>query len=138
MNAHLLSDESLTLDMDQFEVGERKVLAAFLECLAEFDRRRLHLQHGYSSLFQFLRDRYRFSKGSAYRKSTAARLLARYPIIGPLLEQGELSLVTVCLLKNVLTDENHAELLARAQGKTEEQVEVMVATLSPKALTRDG
>src|SRR5262249_2180135 len=80
----------------------------------------------------------RFSKSSAYRRSTAARLLVKLPSMGPLLRSGELTLVTLCLLKDVLAGGEAESILERARGKSEEEVEVLVATLRPKEPTRDS
>jgi hypothetical protein len=68
---------------------------------------------------------------------TAARLLARFAQIAELLADGRLCLTTLCLLKDVLTDDSAAEILERAAGRTEEEVQFLVATLRPKPALPD-
>ena len=55
-----------------------------------------------------------------------------------MLREGRLSLSTVTALKDVLTAENHRDLLGQAAGMTKEQVEALVAILRPKAVPRDS
>src|SRR5262245_30652575 len=54
----------------------------FLVALATFDGERRHLELGYPSCFAFLTDALGFSKASAFRRVTAARLLQKMPAIG--------------------------------------------------------
>jgi 5-methylcytosine-specific restriction endonuclease McrA len=109
-----------------------------LEHLIELHKRKLHLRLGYSALFYYLRDELRYSKGSASRRIRGAEVLVRYPEVGPLLRQGKLSLVSLCRLRPILTDANHKEVLERASGHTEEEVELLCAKLAPQARTRDS
>src|SRR5687767_13481427 len=101
-----LSPETLTARLDQLVANERCALVDFLRHLAELDRRKLYLGLGYASLFEYCRDHLHLSDGSAFRRYTAARLLARFPAIEQHLASGTLSLKRVTMLRNVLTPEN--------------------------------
>src|SRR4051812_26731205 len=74
---------------------ERTGLVDFLWHLAEVDRRKLHLDLGHASLFEYCTDRLRLSRSSAFRRTTAARLLARFPAIAAYLSDGRLCLTTL-------------------------------------------
>jgi hypothetical protein len=132
-----LSSEALTSQLGKLLGGERALLIDFLRHLGEMDRRRLCLELGHSSLFAYLTEHLRLSKASAFRRATAARLLARFPAVADLLADGRLCLTTLCLLKDVLSDEGAAEILERAVGRTEEEVQVLVASLRPKPALPD-
>jgi hypothetical protein len=54
-------------------------MADFLVALADFDRRRLWVELGYSSLFSFLHRELGLSKGAAFYRKTAAELVQRFP-----------------------------------------------------------
>lgn len=54
---------------------ERHALAEFLVALADFDRRRLWLDLGHASLFNFLHRELGLSKGAAYYRKAAAELV---------------------------------------------------------------
>ncbi|MGB8933068.1 MAG: hypothetical protein WCC48_17620 [Anaeromyxobacteraceae bacterium] len=63
-------------------------MAEFLLTLADFDRKRLWLELGYSSLFHFLHRRLGMSKGAAHYRKTAAELIQRVPEVVEPLQDG--------------------------------------------------
>ncbi len=132
-----LTPEALTSRISQLLGEERVTLVTFLRHLAELERRRLHLALGYSSSFVYCTEHLRLSKASAFRRTTAARLLSRFPEVAAYLLDGRLGLTTLCLLKDVLTEESAAEILERAAGRTENEVEVLVASLRPRPALPD-
>src|SRR5689334_10911906 len=85
---------------------EREALVELLLELAELDRSQLYCELGESSFFGYCTNVLKLSNGSAFRRTTAARLLRKYPAIGPLLAQGQLNLSSLCALKDVLVDTN--------------------------------
>lgn len=133
-----LSSDSLTARLDELAANERHALVEFLWHLAELDQRKLYLGLGFASLFDYCRDHLKLSNGSAFRRYTGARLLARFPIIGDFLGSGRLSLKRVTLLRNVLTAENHLHVLERACGGTELDVQALAASFSPKPEVKDS
>jgi hypothetical protein len=132
-----LTSQALTSRLGQLLGSERALLVDFLRQLAEMDRRRLHLELGYGPLFSFCTECLKLPKACAYRRITAARLLSQFPGIAGLLMDGRLCLTTLCLLKDLLTEESAAEILERAAGRTEEQVQLLVATLRPRPALPD-
>src|SRR5207249_12070834 len=56
----------------------------------------------------------------------------RFPVILDLLASGEVTLTTVRLLGRHLSPENHEAVLARAKGRTRQQIDVLVAELAPR------
>jgi 5-methylcytosine-specific restriction endonuclease McrA len=137
MNLAQLSSETLTARVGQLLGHERRLVVAFLFHLAELEDRQLHLRLGHSSLFVYCTDALRLSKAAAFRRTTAARLLRRFPRAAPYLESGALCLTTLVELREVLTDENHERTLADAAGKTEDQVRELVAALRPRPAPPD-
>src|ERR671930_2728826 len=112
---------------------ERHCLAEFLLHLAAFDRRRGYLELGYESLFVYCTDRLKMAKGTAYRRTHSARLVARFPVILDYLRDGRLSITSLCELREVLNEHNHREILERAYGLKDEEIQLLAATLNPKA-----
>src|SRR4051794_31936830 len=109
-----LSDTALVGRLLQIRKQERNLLVELLRCLVELDRRRTVLALGFPSLFSFCTDHLGFTKAAAFRRTTAARLLARFPLVGDYLIDGRLNLTTLVELRDVL-DENHlVEILDRA------------------------
>jgi hypothetical protein len=132
MNFTDLPDEVITGRLMAIVKDERKSIVEFLECLAEVERRRTHLALGFSSMFAYLADHLRLSNGCAFRRSKAARLMARFPIIADYLRDGRLSRKKLVELREVLDEEHVVAILDRAVSMTEEQVKELVVELRPK------
>src|SRR5678816_4253810 len=100
---------ALTARLYEIRTEERALLVEFLHYLNELDRRKTVLELGFSSLFVFCTEHLGPSNGTAYRRTTAARLLARFPIL-----------------------REH-----RAAGRTEDQVRGLVPSLRPQPAQPD-
>jgi hypothetical protein len=124
--AHL-SNDALLDNAHRLLGSERQIVAKLAAHLAEVETRRLHLEAGYSSLFDFCVRHLRMSEGEAYRRIVAARLGTRFPVVFERLASGAVHLSALQLLSERLTDENHAELLDAASGKTKREVEQLLA-----------
>ena len=74
----------------------------------------------------------RLSEPAAYHRIEAARACRAFPAIAALLQAGELTLTTVCLLRPHLTAGNHHELIEAARGRTKREVEELVAHVRPR------
>jgi 5-methylcytosine-specific restriction endonuclease McrA len=127
----LLSAGELTSRLYSLRGAERKLLVEFLSYLGELDARKIYLELGFSSTFAFCTDHLGLSKGSAYRRTIAARLIVRFPLLAEYLTDGRLGLTALVELREVLDAENLRSVLDRAAGRTEEEVKVLAATLRP-------
>jgi hypothetical protein len=122
----------ITARLYELRTEERQRLVEFLAYLGELERRRLHLDLGFGSTFAFCTEHLGLTKASAYRRTTAARLLSRFPVIAAYLADGRLNLTTLVELRDVLCDDRLAEILDRAAGRSEEEVKMLVAALQPR------
>jgi 5-methylcytosine-specific restriction endonuclease McrA len=127
-----VSDGHLTARLYELRSQERALLVEFLRYLAELDRRRLYLEAGYPSLFAFCTEYLGLTSSSAFRRTTAARLLARFPVVATYLADGRLCLTTLVELRDVLEESRLDEVLGRAAGRTEQQVKELVAAMRPR------
>src|SRR4030088_2750245 len=117
--------------------SERHLVAQFVVELAGFAKRELYRELGYTSLFHYCVRQLGLSKSSAFRRSEVARLIGRFPAIGDQLAAGELSIRAVVELREVLTDENHAKVLARAEGMSQEEAQLLAVEYKPRPIPRD-
>ena len=134
MNTNFLqsiTDEQLLRDLKTAAERERHATAQLIALLAEMDARRLYLAEGYSSLFVYCTRCLHLSEHAAYGRIEAARAARKYPIALELLEDGSITLTTLCLLAPHLTPENHCELLEAARYKSKRDVEEQVSALRP-------
>lgn len=127
-----LSDAELTSEVARLVRAERAATASLLASLAEFDRRRLFLPAGYSSLFVYCRDHLHLGDGASYRRIEAARASRRFPPALELIAGGFITLTNFVLIAPFLSEANHVQLLEEITHKTRPEVEVIVARLKPK------
>jgi len=126
-----LSDAQL-LDSLKTVCGQgRVVLARLLAHLIEVEERRLHLEAACPSMFQFCVRRLSMSEDEACRRIHAARLACRFPDLLARIERGELTLSTIALLHDALTESSYEELVEAAAGKSKAQVQALLARRSP-------
>jgi 5-methylcytosine-specific restriction endonuclease McrA len=130
-------DDVLVGRLVEIRKHERSLLVELLRYLAELDRRKTVLAQGFPSLFSFCTEFLGLTKASAFRRTTAARLLARFPLVGDYLADGRLNLTTLVELREVLDEAHLVEILDRAAGRTEEQVKELVAALRPQTAPAD-
>src|ERR1700686_4960193 len=117
--------------------SERHLVVQFVVELAGFAKRELYRELGYTSLFYYCVRQLGLSKSSAFRRSEAARLIARFPVIADRLAEGRLSIRALVELREVLTEENHAGVLTRAEGKSQEEAQCLAVEYRPKPVPRD-
>lgn len=128
----LLTDRELLDQLGQAVENERRVTARVIVLLQEMELRRVYLALGYSSLFVYCTHVLHLSEHAAYRRIEIARLARRFPIILELIESGAVTLEVLHVLNRHLTAENHRALLERVQHLSRNDVEHIVATLSPR------
>ena len=132
-----LSSASLTSSITNLRRRQRTDDLQFLWLLAEIDRRHSFADLGFASLWDFCTVHLRLSAGATGRRICAARLLARFPAAAEFLADGRLGLTTFGALKDILTAENHLQLLRDASLKSEREVDELVRVHKPLAFTFD-
>ena len=112
--------------------AERTAAAEFLLALSDFDRRRVWERLGHASLFAFLHVELGLSKGAAYVRFTAARLLQAFPEVIEPIRSGHLCLSAVGELARVATPENFVEVLPRFFGCSSREAREVAAAVVPR------
>jgi hypothetical protein len=128
----LLSDDALVARLAILASKERAATTELILALGEFDRRKLYLGQGCSSLFTYCTQVLHLSEHAAYNRIEAARTGARFPVVIDALEDGSLTLTAVRLLSPILTGVNYARLLGEAKYKCKRDIERLVAAERPQ------
>jgi hypothetical protein len=110
---------------------ERVALANVLLALAEFDRRALHRELGFASLFDYLHRELGLSRGAAHYRQVATRLVARFPEILEPLRDGRLCITSVIELAKVLTEANRHEVLPRFFHRSRQEARQVAVEIRP-------
>ena len=127
-----LTDTQLLEEVHSLVARHRDITAALIAALAEVDSRRLYLAEGFSSLVSYCTDHLHLSEHEAYSRMESARIARRFPIVLDMLASGELTMTTVNLLGDHLTDENHLALLQAARYKSKREVQEQLGALRPQ------
>ncbi len=106
--------------------------------LAEFDSRRLCLEEGYRSLFEYCTGTLGFDEHESYRRIRAARVIRGYPEAKNALEGRKVSVAALVMLSPWLTRENAGPWLKAAEGKSKRELEALVAARYPQAPQPDA
>ena len=126
---HDLTDAALLAGLRSLVRRGAEITAAMLLHLAEVDARRLHVREGYPSLFAYCTSALGLSEGSAYKRISAARLVARLPGVLAWVASGRVHLSGLCVLAPHLGPDNADALLVQAAGKSKRDIECQVAAL---------
>jgi hypothetical protein len=127
-----LADSTLRHDLKQLIVTDRANTALIVAHIAEFQSRKLYLEDGYGSMFDYCVRELGMSEDVACRRIRAAKAALRFPIIFHALADGRIHLTGISLLAPHLTTENAEELLEAAFHKTKTEIELLVRKHFPK------
>ena len=126
-----VSDQELVGSLKELVVRGARTEARIVAHLAEVETRRLHLLGG-RSLFKYCVEALDLSENQAFYRIQAAQLARRFPIIFELLEQRRVHLTSLALLRDYITEDNHAELLGEISGKTKVDILRLLAGRKPR------
>jgi hypothetical protein len=141
MNLKHLSDSELLISSDGSRAKEREVMTEMLHHLSEIDRRKLFSSLGYSSLFKYAVDRYKYSEDQAYRRIAAMRLLKEIPQIEEKINSGTMTLTNITLAQRHFRQETKStqkqiskteklEVLELLENKSNREAQKVVLSLS--------
>src|SRR3954463_16403181 len=128
----VMNDEDLLACTRELARKSCVVEAELLLHLGEIEARRLHSQRAFPSMIAFCMTELGFSEGAAYNRIFVARAARRLPAILEAVRSGRVHVTALRLLAPHLTEENHREVIARAAGRTREQVAELVVSLAPR------
>jgi hypothetical protein len=128
-----MSDAELVTSLDRLAVMDRALGSRIVAHLAEVDRRRLHVDYGYSSLFAYCTERLGFSADCAYKRIRAARATLHCPQILDHLDSGALSLSTVVAVAPHVDRPDGSELVNAACHQSRREVDRLIASKCLKA-----
>lgn len=101
---------------------ERRITNQILVLINLAEDRKLHLERGYSSLFDWLVNGFGYSESAAYRRIEAARLVRVVPEVIDKMEEGSVNLTTVAKARSAIRAK---EKLTGKKLSRDEQTEVV-------------
>ncbi|MDH5271223.1 MAG: HNH endonuclease [Candidatus Krumholzibacteria bacterium] len=137
MSLRSFSDKKLLSRTHRLVRCERMCMVRVLSHLNEIEERKLHFELGYRSMLHFCVEALGYARSSAGRRITAARCMKRFPEVRAMLDAGEVNVVTIACVAGILTPDNSKEVLKQIRGRTQEEVEAIVACYRPREAVRD-
>lgn len=117
MDFALISDSELLEKVSSFVQCERRMTAEIIETIKEVDRRRLYLNLGFPSLFEYMTKHLGYSPGSAQRRIDSARMLRDVPELKEHLQSGELNLTQVSTLARAVRQKQKITTVTASEKK---------------------
>jgi len=117
---------------------ERRISVKILRHLMEVEKRRIHLDMGYASLFVFLTKHLKYSDGSAYCRIEVMKILRDVPDLGQRITVGAISVTVaaeisrIVKIKNIKDVEAKRNLVEQFSWKNKREVEKEIARIAPK------
>jgi HNH endonuclease len=118
-------------ETDQIVAQDRKLTLRLLVNLHEIERNKFYLELGYGSMFDYCTQHLKYPESSAARRMRAARCLADYPHLAPLLESGEVNPTTLAAVSKYIVPDNADAVIEAIKGKSTREVERFIAALQP-------
>lgn len=123
---------------------ERRITLELIDHLREVDRRMLHAELGYGSLWEFCTKELGLSEGAAQRRIQAMRLIRDVPEARESLESGRLSLSNAAKVQSFAqaarrlgTPVEKREVVRRVENLSQRECEQKLFELAPQALPRE-
>ena len=135
---HQLSSSELRRQTELLAEQEHLQVARLIAHLAEVDLRRLHLELGYRSLFEYCTKRLGLSEGCTALRIQVSRVCHRHPLILDALAGQQISLTVAGKLAPHLKAKNGERLIADCTGMTKREVEEYLVHLAPKRTVSPG
>ncbi len=132
-----ITDRELIARLETLRCHERESAIELLHHLNEVERRSLYLRLGYSSLFTYCVGHLSYSESDAGRRVQAARCLHRFPSVATLLQSGEINMMTLGLIANIVTEATIDQWLERIRGRSQREVEALAAAVRAPITLRD-
>ena len=131
-----LLDHELLRALNDVVTRDRATTAEMLALIGEAERRRLYAAAGFESMHRYCVGKLKMSGDMAYKRVRAARVSRRFPSVLEAVADGRLNVSTLVRLAPHLKWMPAAaglELLAAAEGKGRDDLELLIAARFPQA-----
>jgi len=138
MNLNHLSKQELITNTEALVSQERRITIEVLWHLHEIERRKLYAELGYSSLFSYCIEALKYSEAQAFRRISAMRLLKQAPELEAKLNDGALSVATICQVQALkISISQKKEILKEVEGKSKRETERYLLKIAPRPIEEE-
>jgi hypothetical protein len=133
-----LGNAQLLVDLKELVERDHVLEAELISHLGEVDARRLYLEQGCSSMFDYSVRVLRFSECVAYKRIGVARAARKFSVVVEAISRGELHLSAASLIAPHLSEETVEGWLEAARHKKSREVRQLVADRFPRKSVRSS
>ncbi len=133
-----LSNNQLLIELKELVKRECGLEAELISHLGEVEARRLYLEQGCSSMFDYCLRVLCFSEGVAYKRIGVARAARKFPDVGLAISRGEIHLSAASLIAPHLSEESVGDWLKAARRKTTREIKQFIADRFPRDEVRSS
>lgn len=133
-----LGNAQLLADLKKLVKRDRVLEAELIAHLGEVEARRLHLEQGCSSMFDYCVRELRFSESVAYKRIGVARVARKFPSLAEAIARGELHLSAAGLIAPHLSEETVEGWLEDARHKKSREVRQLIVDRFPREAIRSS
>ncbi|MEK2690489.1 HNH endonuclease [Bdellovibrio sp. GT3] len=119
MNIHTLSDVEVESRLKYLSQKERELLHLVLAHIKEVEIRRIFLQRGYPTMYEYLTKELRYSGSAAMRRLEAARVLGEIPSVARKIHEGSVNLSQLSELARAVKEKGKEGIEISTQQKSE-------------------
>jgi len=117
--------------LDDLAAQERKQTAMTLAYMAEFDRRRLYQQFGYTTMLDYCVEHIHMDEDEAEEQIDVARAALAFPVLFEAIADGRLHTAAARLIAPHLTAANVDELVRAVTHRREGEIKAMLKEWFP-------
>jgi len=133
-----LGNARLLADLKKLVKRDRVLEAELIAHLGEVEARRLHLEQGCSSMFDYCVRELRFSESVAYKRIGVARVARKFSSLAKAIAQGELHLSAAGLIAPHLSEATVEGWLKDARHKKSREIRQLIADRFPREAIRSS
>lgn len=137
-----MTNQELEAKLTQLVREERRITKQILELIREAANRRLYLERGFASLFDWLVQGFGYSQSAAYRRIQAARLIEAVPDASEKITTGEVNLTTLAQVQTAIRQEEKRsgtrvsaetkrEIIQKIEGKSSDETRKVLSEALP-------
>ncbi len=144
MNLKYFSNQGLLENVKKLSAEERKITTEVLHHLREIEIRKLHLEMGFSSLFEYCLRELKYSESQAYRRISAMALIRDFPEVENKIKEGSLSLSNAAKIQTFIKQAKKTEkplnsfekkeLIEKIENKSARECDLELIKISPEPI----
>jgi hypothetical protein len=132
-----MNNTEFHVEFEKAAVEDQRTTVVMLEFINDCERRKSHLDLGYSSVWDYCVRKLEYPSSTACRYIKAARCIRDNTEVFDMLEKNEVNVTSICQFASILDENNKDFILPRVKGASWREVEKVARKFRPPVELRD-